>query len=42
MYERLQNVYRHGYSNVLNPNPNVKRWYWHANPSRPDWRLSED
>jgi hypothetical protein len=27
MYERLQNVYRHGYSNVLNPNPNVKRWY---------------
>jgi hypothetical protein len=27
MYERLQNVYRHGYSNVLNPDPNMKRWY---------------
>jgi hypothetical protein len=26
MYERLNRIYMHGYSNFLNPNPNRKRW----------------
>jgi hypothetical protein len=27
MYKHLQNIYRHGYSNILNPDPERKQWY---------------
>jgi hypothetical protein len=26
MYQKLQDIYRHGYSNILNPDPEKKRW----------------
>jgi hypothetical protein len=26
MYQKLQDIYRHGYANILNPDPTKKRW----------------
>jgi hypothetical protein len=27
MYDKLQRIYQHGYSNILNSDPTAKHWY---------------